>query len=240
MKPRGYVPGRRYPGILHIHGGPKTIFGDIFHHEMQLWASRGFFVFYCNPRGSDGRGRDFADIRGRWGTVDYTDIMDFTDAVLGRYLEIDSERLGVCGGSYGGFMTNWIIGHTDRFAAACSQRSFANMVNFEYLSDIGLTNIRSEHLGSAEEDPEALWNESPLKYAPNCKTPTLFIHSDQDFRCPLPDALEMFSCLKRAGCPARLCLFHGENHELSRSGRPDNRITRLQEIVTWFETYLMK
>ena len=114
------------------------------------------------------------------------------------------------------------------------------MVNFEYLSDIGLTNIRSEHLGSAEEDPEALWNESPLKYAPNCKTPTLFIHSDQDFRCPLPDALEMFSCLKRAGCPTRLCLFHGENHELSRSGRPDNRITRLQEIVTWFETYLMK
>ena len=240
MKPRGYQPGRRCPGILHIHGGPKTVFGDIFHHEMQLWASRGFFVFYCNPRGSDGRGRDFADIRGRWGTVDYTDIMDFTDAVLGRYLEIDSERLGVCGGSYGGFMTNWIIGHTDRFAAACSQRSFANMVNFEYLSDIGLTNIRSEHLGSAEEDPEALWNESPLKYAPNCKTPTLFIHSDQDFRCPLPDALEMFSCLKRAGCPARLCLFHGENHELSRSGRPDNRITRLQEIVTWFETYLMK
>ena len=238
MKPRGYVPGRRYPGILHIHGGPKTIFGDIFHHEMQLWASRGFFVFYCNPRGSDGRGRDFADIRGRWGTVDYTDIMDFTNAVLEGYPDIDPDRVGVCGGSYGGFMTNWIIGHTDRFAAACSQRSFANMINFEYLSDIGLTNIRSEHMGSAEENVEALWNESPLKYAPRCKTPTLFVHSDQDFRCPLPDALEMFSCLKRAGCPARLCLFHGENHELSRSGRPDNRITRLEEIVSWFERYL--
>ena len=240
MKPRNYRPGHRYPGILHIHGGPKTVFGDIFHHEMQLWASRGFFVFYCNPRGSDGRGRDFADIRGRWGTVDYTDIMDFTDAILARYPDIDPDRLGVCGGSYGGFMTNWIIGHTSRFAAACSQRSFSNMINFEYLSDIGLTNIRSEHLGSAEEDLDALWNESPLKYAPSCKTPTLFIHSDQDFRCPLPDALEMFSCLKRAGCPARLCLFHGENHELSRSGRPDNRITRLEEIVAWFEAYLMK
>ena len=240
MRPRNYRPGKRYPGILHIHGGPKTVFGDIFHHEMQLWASRGFFVFYCNPRGSDGRGRDFADIRGRWGTVDYADIMDFTDVVLRQYSDIDPGRLGVCGGSYGGFMTNWIIGHTDRFAAACSQRSFSNMINFEYLSDIGLTNIRSEHLGSAEEDPEALWNESPLKYAPNCKTPTLFIHSAQDFRCPLPDALEMFSCLKRAGCPARLCLFHGENHELSRGGRPDNRLTRLREIITWFETYLMK
>lgn len=238
MKPRGYEPGRRYPGILHIHGGPKTIFGDVFHHEMQLWASGGFFVFYCNPRGSDGRGRDFANIRGRWGTVDYTDLMDFTDAVLSRYPDIAPNRLGVCGGSYGGFMTNWIIGHTNRFAAACSQRSFANMINFEYLSDIGLTNIRSEHMGSAEEDPMALWNESPLKYAPNCNTPTLFIHSDEDYRCPLPDALAMFSCLKRAGCPARLCLFHGENHELSRSGRPDNRITRLREILSWFQTYL--
>lgn len=238
MKPRGYEPGRRYPAILHIHGGPKTIFGDVFHHEMQLWASSGFFVFYCNPRGSDGRGRDFADIRGRWGTVDYTDLMDFTDVVLARCPDIDPTRVGVCGGSYGGFMTNWIIGHTNRFAAACSQRSFANMINFEYLSDIGLTNIRSEHMGSAEEDPAALWDESPLKYAPNCNTPTLFIHSDEDFRCPLPDALAMFSCLKRAGCPARLCLFHGENHELSRSGRPDNRITRLEEILSWFQTYL--
>lgn len=238
MKPRGYCPGRRYPAILHIHGGPKTVFGDIFHHEMQLWASRGFFVFYCNPRGSDGRGREFADIRGRWGSVDYTDLMEFTDAVLRRYPDIDPARLGVCGGSYGGFMTNWIIGHTHRFAAACSQRSFANMVNFEYLSDIGLTNIYSEHMHSAETDPEALWNESPLKYAKGCTTPTLFIHSDQDFRCPVPDALAMFSCLKRAGCPARLCLFCGENHELSRSGRPDNRITRLEEILSWFETYL--
>lgn len=238
MKPHDYKAGNKYPAILHIHGGPKTIFGDIFHHEMQLWASNGFFVFYCNPRGSDGRGRDFADIRGRWGTVDYTDIMDFTDTILEKYPDIDSKRVGVCGGSYGGFMTNWIIGHTNRFSAACSQRSFANMINFEYLSDIGLTNISSEHLCSAETDPAALWDSSPLKYAPNCKTPTLFIHSDQDYRCPVPDSLSMFSCLKRAGCPARLCLFHGENHELSRSGRPDNRITRMKEILTWFQTYL--
>ena len=238
MRPRDYTAGRKYPAILHIHGGPKTIFGSIFHHEMQVWASHGFFVFFCNPRGSDGRGRAFADIRGRWGTVDYTDIMDFADAVLAKYHDIDAARLGVCGGSYGGFMTNWIIGHTDRFAAACSQRSFANMINFEYLSDIGLTNIRSEHLSSAEEDPARLWEESPLKYAPRCKTPTLFIHSDLDFRCPVPDALAMFSCLKRQGCPARLCLFHGENHELSRSGRPDNRISRLEEILLWFTRYL--
>ena len=182
--------------------------------------------------------RDYPNIRSKWGTIDYTDIMDFTDAALHRYADIDASRVGVCGGSYGGFMANWIIGHTNRFAAACAQRSFSNMINFEYLSDIGLTNIRSEHLGSCEQDVDALWNESPLKYAPNCNTPTLFIHSDEDWRCPLPDALEMFSCLKRAGCPARLCLFHGENHELSRSGRPDNRITRLQEILNWFKAYL--
>ena len=118
MKPVGYEPGKRYPGILHIHGGPKMVFGPGFHHEMQLWAASGFFVCYCNPRGSCGKGNAFADLQGKYGEVDFQDLMEFTDEVLRRYPEIDADRMGVAGGSYGGFMTNWVIGHTDRFRCA--------------------------------------------------------------------------------------------------------------------------
>ena len=137
MKPVGYEPGKRYPGILHIHGGPKMVFGPGFHHEMQLWAASGFFVCYCNPRGSCGKGNAFADLQGKYGEVDFRDLMEFTDEVLRRYPEIDADRMGVAGGSYGGFMTNWVIGHTDRFRCAVSQRSIANYVGDYLLSDIG-------------------------------------------------------------------------------------------------------
>lgn len=109
MKPVGYQPGVRYPAILHIHGGPRTVFGGVFHHEMQVWANAGYFVFYCNPRGSDGRGNAFGDICGKYGTVEYENLMEFLDEMLAKYPDVDPERLGVTGGSYGGFMTNWII-----------------------------------------------------------------------------------------------------------------------------------
>ena len=237
LKPMGFEAGKKYPVIFDIHGGPKTVYGPVFYHEMQYWASRGYFVIFCNPTGSDGRGA-FMDIRGKYGTVDFDDLMAFCDAALAKYPEMDADNLFETGGSYGGFMTNWIIGHTDRFAAACSQRSFANMINFEYLSDIGLTNIRSEHMGSAEENVEALWNESPLKYAPRCKTPTLFIHADKDYRCTLANGLEMFAALKLHGVESKLCMFYGENHGLSREGKPSNRISRLSEILGWMEEHL--
>ena len=141
MKPADYEEGVSYPAIFHIHGGPRTVFSDVFHHEMQMWANAGYFVFYCNPRGSDGRGTDFGNINGIYGTVDYQNLMDFTDEVLKRYPQIDTARVGVTGGSYGGFMTNWIVGHTDRFKAAASQRSISNWVSFEHNSDIGHTFI---------------------------------------------------------------------------------------------------
>ena len=128
---------KKYPAILDIHGGPKTAYGEIFYHEMQVWANEGYFVFFCNPIGSDGRDNVFADLRGKYGTCDYRNIMDFTDEVLRRYPAIDEKRLGVTGGSYGGFMTNWIIGHTNRFAAAVSQRSISSWLTMEYTSDIG-------------------------------------------------------------------------------------------------------
>ena len=238
LKPAGYEEEKSYPGILNIHGGPRTVYSDAYYHEMQMWANRGYFVFFCNPRGSDGRGTDFGNINGLYGTVDYQNLMDFTDEVLKRYPMIDASRLGVAGGSYGGFMTNWIIGHTDRFHAAASQRSISNWVSFEHNSDIGHTFILNNQGGNTRTDVELLWKQSPLQFAPNCKTPTLFIHSDEDYRCYMAEGIAMFSAIKRNGCPAKLCLFHRENHELSRSGKPENRIDRMREIIEWMDTYL--
>ena len=151
---------------------------------------------------------------------------------------MDPAHFGVTGGSYGGFMTNWIIGHTDRFAAACAQRSIANWVSFEHTTDIGYFFTPSQISSDTRTDVEKLWWHSPLKYAPNAKTPTLFIHSEQDYRCWMSEGLSMFTALKRNGTPTRLVLFHGENHELSRSGKPQNRIRRMEEIVAWFDRYL--
>lgn len=238
MKPIGYEPGKKYPAILHIHGGPRTVFSEVFHQEMQLWAANGYFVFYCNPRGSDGRGNAFGDLCGKYGSIDYEDLMDFADEMLRQYPDADEKRFGVGGGSYGGFMTNWIIGHTDRFAAAVSQRSISNWIAFEHTTDIGYFFTPSQHGTTTRQDVRKLWDLSPLKYAPNAVTPTLFIHSDQDYRCWMVEGLSMFTALKLHGCPAKLCLFHGENHELSRSGRPLNRIKRMEEILSWFNKYL--
>ena len=231
MKPVGYEPGKRYPGILHIHGGPKMVFGPGFHHEMQLWAASGFFVCYCNPRGSCGKGNAFADLQGKYGEVDFRDLMEFTDEVLRRYPEIDADRMGVAGGSYGGFMTNWVIGHTDRFRCAVSQRSIANYVGDYLLSDIGYYYVPDQQLGTIWEHPERLWKASPLTYADRVKTPTLFIHADKDYRCTLANGLEMFAALKLHGVESKLCMFYGENHGLSREGKPSNRISRLSEIL---------
>ena len=238
MKPIGYDESKRYPAILDIHGGPKTAYGSVFFHEMQAWANAGYFVFFCNPRGGEGRGDAFADIRGKYGTIDYDDLMRFTDAVLKAYPQIDPARVGVTGGSYGGFMTNWIIGHTDRFAAAASQRSIANWISKSNTTDIGYTFNADQMQCDAWSNVEKMWFHSPLKYADRCVTPTLFIHSDEDYRCWMAEGLQMYTALKVHGCPARLCLFHGENHELSRSGMPKHRLRRLQEMTDWFDKYL--
>ncbi len=241
LKPLNYKAGKKYPGILTIHGGPKTAYGSIFYHEMQFLAQSGYFVFYTNPRGADGMGRAFADIRGKYGTIDYSDLMKLTDEVLKKYKDIDKERVGVMGGSYGGFMTNWIIGHTNRFAAACSQRSISNWISKFGITDIGYY-FNSDQNGGVTpwKGVEKMWDHSPLKYADRCKTPTLFIQSDEDYRCFEACAFQMFTALKYHGCEAKLVLFHGENHDLSRTGKPKHRIRRLTEIFNWFEKYLKK
>lgn len=237
LKPTDYEEGKTYPAILDIHGGPKTVYGEVFYHEMQVWANMGYFVFFCNPRGGDGRGNAFADIRGKYGTVDYDDLMKFTDVVLEKY-PIKADRVGVTGGSYGGFMTNWIIGHTDRFRCAASQRSIANWISKFGTTDIGYYFNADQNASSPWIEHDKLWWHSPMKYADKVKTPTLFIHSEEDYRCWLAEGIQMFTSLKYHGVEARLCMFRGENHELSRSGKPKHRVRRLEEMTNWFEKYL--
>lgn len=223
--------------ILNIHGGPKTVYGTVFYHEMQYWANLGYHVLFCNPRGSDGKGNDFADIRGKYGTIDYDDIMAFVDQVLVHYPDIDAHQLYVTGGSYGGFMTNWIVGHTNRFRAAASQRSISNWTTEYGVTDIGYYFVPDQMGVTPWSDYEKLWEMSPLKYAPAIETPLLLEHSDQDYRCWLPEALQLFTALKDMGKEARIIMTKGENHELSRSGKPKSRIRRIEEITNWFELY---
>ncbi len=239
LLPSNFDENKKYPGILTIHGGPKASYGTVFFHELHYFAQRGYIVFFTNPRGSDGRGRAFSDIRGKYGTIDYENLMDFTDLVLERYPQIDQAKVGVMGGSYGGFMTNWIIGHTHRFAAACSQRSISNWVSKFGITDIGYYFNSDQQQATPWDNFEHFWEVSPLKHAPNAKTPTLLIHSDEDHRCHYSCSMQMHTALKLHGVKSRFVLFHGENHELSRSGKPKERIRRLKEIEDWFDIYLM-
>lgn len=239
LLPKDYDETKTYPAILDIHGGPRTVYGEIFYHEMQYWANEGYFVFFCNPVGGSGRGLKFADITGIYGSIDYKNIMDFTDAVLEKYPQIDPARVGCTGGSYGGYMSNWILGHTDRFACIATQRSISNWISFYGVSDIGYFFVKNQHGQDiySEEGLKALWDLSPLKYINDMKTPTLFIHSNEDYRCPMEQGMQLFTALKEKGVPSRFVYFKGESHELSRSGKPKHRVRRLKEITDWMNTY---
>jgi dipeptidyl aminopeptidase/acylaminoacyl peptidase len=244
-KIRGYVllpvdfdENKKYPTLLSVHGGPKTELSEIFHHEHQMFANDGYIVIYTNPHGSSGNGIKYSDIRGKYGTIDYQDLMNFTDEAIKRYPQIDKDNMGVYGGSYGGFMTNWIISHTDRFKAANSQRSISNRTSFYGVSDIGYYFSSDQTDANPWDSLEKMWEQSPLKHAGNAKTPTLFIHSDQDYRCPLEQGLQMYSKLKLNGVETKMFVFHDETHELSRSGKPKGRIKRLTEIKKWFDQHL--
>ncbi|MCF0151537.1 MAG: S9 family peptidase, partial [Firmicutes bacterium] len=199
LKPVGYESGKKYPGILQIHGGPKAVYSNIFHHEMQMMASRGYFVFFTNPRGGDGRGDAFADITGQLGGIDYEDLMEFTEEVLKRYPDIDQENLACCGGSYGGFMANWMVGHTTRFKAACAQRSISNYFTKAFTTDIGYYHNLKQIKYTPWEDFDKFWANSPLKNAPLAKAATLFIQSDEDYRCWESDAFQMYMAMRSRG-----------------------------------------
>jgi len=239
LKPYGFEEGKKYPFVLEVHGGPHAMYGQTFFHELQLLAAKGYVVLYTNPRGSHGYGQKFVDaVRADYGGKDYTDLMSAVDYVIKQYSFIDETRLGVTGGSYGGFMTNWIVGHTDRFKAAVTQRSICNWLSFYGVSDIGYFFTKWELGHHLLEDPKKLWEFSPLKYVENVKTPLLILHGELDFRCPIEQGEQLFIALKHLRKNVEFVRFPGANHELSRSGHPDMRIERLNHIVRWFEKHL--
>ncbi len=244
LRPNNFKKGIKYPAILYIHGGPATTYGESFQHEFHVLSESGFALVYMNPRGSAGYGESFKDIRGKYGSRDYMDIMEGLDYAVNRFDFIDKNRIGVAGGSYGGFMTNWIIGHTDRFKAAVTQRSISNWISFYGTSDIGYYFAEDQIGGDVGKDLwndgliQIYWEKSPLKYADKVKTPTLILHSDQDYRCWIDQAYQMFTALKLKGVKTKLVIFHGENHDLSRKGKPKNRVERINQIISWFREHL--
>ncbi|MFJ3386761.1 S9 family peptidase [Lysinibacillus sp. NPDC086135] len=238
MKPIGFKEGEKYPLILEIHGGPHAMYANSYFNEFQILAAQGYAVLYTNPRGSHGYGQKFVDaVRGDYGGNDYNDLMAAVDFALEHYDFIDKDRLGVTGGSYGGFMTNWIVGHTNRFKAAVTQRCISNWISFYGVSDIGYY-FNDWQIQAGLDDIEKLWNHSPLKYVDNVETPLLILHSEKDYRCPIEQAEQLFIALKHRKKETKFVRFPESNHELSRSGKPALRINRLEYIKDWFVKYL--
>ena len=235
MKPVGYTPGKKYPGILNTHGGPHGFYNDAFVMEHQRWANEGYFVFFCNPRGSTSYGLDFMNVTGRLGEEDFRNVMAFTDAVLAAYPDLDLERLAITGQSYGGFMTSWAIGHTDRFRAAAARMSPINWISMHGTSVERWYGDRV--LGATPwTDLEALWHQSPLRYADKVTTPTLFIQHEKDQFCPLEQAQQMFVALLERGVDTRLMVNRGCGH----GGRRVSQLLHdVDVMLDWFGRYLV-
>ncbi len=234
LKPEGFDPGRRWPLVMEIHGGPHGEYSWSFFHEFQVLAGSGYLVFYVNPRGSCGYGEAFqrACVMD-WGGKDFADLMTSLDQLIERTGYVDTDRLGVGGGSFGGFMTNWIVGHTDRFQAAVSMRSIADFVSDYRACDIALWN--DQEMGVLNwSDPRSAWDRSPIRYVESIRTPLLLTHGEMDLRCPIHQAEELFGALRTLRREVELVRFPEESHDLSRSGRPDRRIERLNRIAGWF------
>jgi dipeptidyl aminopeptidase/acylaminoacyl peptidase len=239
VKPVGWQPGRKYPMVLSVHGGPAGQYGVDWYHEFQVYAAKGWAVFFCNPRGSTGYGQEFErGIVNNWGGMDYTDVMAGVDAALKANPWIDADRLGVTGGSYGGFMTNWIVGHTNRFKAAVTLRSVSNFISDDGTRD-GAYGHEDDFKGFLFDEFEQYWAASPLKYAKSVKTPTLVLHSDNDFRVPLEQGEQWFRALKHYGVTAELVIFPRENHNLTRTGEPKHLVESLNWQLYWFTKYML-
>jgi dipeptidyl aminopeptidase/acylaminoacyl peptidase len=240
VKPPDFDPAAQYPLILSIHGGPHAMWTRheaTMWHEWQVQAAAGYVIFACNPRGSDGYGYDFrAAALNRWGEADLPDLLAGLDQVLAKGY-VDPERLVVTGGSYGGFMTAWIVGHEDRFKAAVSQRGVYDLVSFYSTTDIPRFAER-EFEYAPWENPERMWKYSPLAYVENIHTPLLIIHSENDYRAPIPAAEGLFVALRRLKREVELVRYPRDGHELSRSGEPRHRVDRLERIVAWFDKHV--
>lgn len=245
LRPIDDDAGGKVPTILAIHGGPFSQYGNRFFDEFQVMVAAGYAVIYSNPRGSSGYSSAFArGIRGPkaeedpgtgWGGADHEDLMAVVDVALERFADVvDPDRLGVMGGSYGGYMTSWIIGHGDRFKAALSERACNNLLTFAHTSDIGAS-FPAGYIGASHlDDPEEFLRQSPVTYYRDMATPLLILHSENDLRCPIEQAEDLFLRLKSTGRDVEFVRFPGESHELSRSGAPRHRVERLEVILDWF------
>ncbi len=247
IAPGGTRPGEKYPTLLNVHGGPFTQYGNRFMDEFQLEAGAGFGVLYCNPRGSSGYSEQWgrtvrwpeceSDPGTGWGSVDFEDVMACADTACELFDWIDPARLGILGGSYGGYMTSWAVGHTDRFKAACSERACNNLTTMEHSADIAgfiRSYVGRDHLSA----PDAYARHSPVTYATDMTTPLLILHSEDDLRCPIAQAEELFVALRLLGREPVMVRFPAEDHELSRGGSPRHRIMRASLILEWFRERL--
>ncbi|MBO9348120.1 MAG: S9 family peptidase [Chloroflexus sp.] len=242
LHPPDFDPARRYPLAVYIHGGPHIMWGPGFRsmwHEWQVAAARGYVVFFCNPRGSEGYGELWRDaIRGNWGEADAPDILAGIDALVARGY-IDPNRIGVTGGSYGGYMTAWLIGHDDRFACAVAARGVYNLLTQHSTSDAHEL-IEIEFGGFPWELYEELWDHSPLAHAHKIKTPLLLLHSELDYRVPISEAEQLFAILRRQKKVVELVRYPREGHELTRSGEPRHRADHMRRTLEWFDRYLRR
>lgn len=224
-----------FPVILQIHGGPYASYGIHLFDETQVLVDAGYAVVYSNPRGSAGYGRVHGrSIRRHMGTLDFHDVMDFFDAAIAGDERLDGNRVGIMGGSYGGYLTAWIIAQEHRFAAAIVERGFLDPLSFQGTSDIG-TFFGDEYVGTSVDD---IARQSPMAVVGQVTTPTLVLHSELDYRCPLEQATRYYAALKRQGTPAEMLVFPGENHELTRAGQPRHRVERFAAVLDWWNRML--
>lgn len=237
MKPCNWQATRKYPAVLQIHGGPHCLYGNAFFHEFQVLAARGYVVFFSNPRGSKGYGEAHTSaIHGDWGNKDWLDLQAVIAHIKGRRY-VDTARMAVVGGSYGGYMTNWVIAHTDQFAAAVTDRCVSNMLSMMGSSDF-VTPPDHYWDGCVWDRPEKLWQQSPIRLFGNVTTPTLVIHSEGDLRCNVEQGEQVFAALQVRGVPSRLVRYpRTTSHGMSRSGPTDLRIHRLHQILNWLDTW---
>jgi dipeptidyl aminopeptidase/acylaminoacyl peptidase len=230
----------KVPVLLNIHGGPASQYGWGFFDEFQVYAAAGYGVVACNPRGSTGRGLEHvrAVVGDGWGVVDVEDVTNTIEEALRRYPRLDARRIGVMGGSYGGFLTAWLIAQDHRYQSAIVERALLSFTSFAGTSDIGAIFPRIYAGVDLVEDPDTLWQKSPLAVAHQIQTPTLILHSENDFRCPIEQAEQLFMILKRQQTDAELLRFPGEGHELSRSGKPRHRRERFEAVLDWHGRHL--
>ena len=232
MLPSEPAPTGGYTTVVQVHGGPMAMYGEQFFFEFQLLAATGAAVIYCNPRGSMGYGQEFCHcIRAKWGAVDFSDIETFVDAAIERY-PLNGHQIAIAGGSYGGFMAAWAIGHTDRYKAAVVMRSCVNEYSMFGTCDVGFEDMHD--FGFAPwENPEAYFKVSPIASAGHMHAPVLIIHSENDLRCPIEQAEQLYMALRVRHVPVEFVRFPNESHNLSRSGKPWHRVFRLEKIESF-------